>query len=157
MIEVDLIDETNTLSKEQLTIVQHLIEHAYKVERLTRVSELSVTFVDEKTIHELNREHRNIDRSTDVLSFALNDGEEDVAFHDDEMPDLLGDIVISVKHIHDQAKDYGHSFERELGFLTIHGFLHLLGYDHQDEEEERQMFTKQEEILESYGLGRSQS
>ncbi len=89
-----------------------------------------------------------------MLSFALNDGEPDYEALEG-IPNLLGDIIVSIAHINRQADEYNHSFERELAFLVVHGFLHLLGYDHQSKEEEREMFTKQEEILESYGLGRS--
>ena len=104
-----------------------------------------------------------IDNYTDVISFALEDGDEkdfDVFFDsefadmDIDMPRLLGDIFISVDKTEEQAKDYGHSFERELGFLTVHGFLHLNGYDHQTKEEEKVMFSLQEKILEENNLER---
>lgn len=154
MIEIDIIDETETLTEEQVKLVHDVLSYAGKEEAIHTAAELSVTFVDEDAIHELNLEHRSIDRSTDVLSFALNDGEPDYE-EVEGIPNLLGDIIVSTAHIHRQAEEYNHSFERELAFLVVHGFLHLLGYDHQSKEEEREMFTKQEEILESYGLGRS--
>lgn len=159
MIEVDIIDETHTLTMEQLRLVENVLHHAGDAEHLNRPSELSVTFVNEEAIKELNRDHRGIDKATDVLSFALNDGEEEGSFDilPEGMPNMLGDIVVSVGHIKSQARDYGHSFERELAFLVVHGFLHLLGYDHMNENDEKQMFTKQEEILQSYGIGRSKS
>lgn len=160
MIDVELNDEGQFLSSEQLQLVKDVLNHAAKEVSLLQQSEVSVTFTTEEDIHELNREHRGIDRPTDVLSFALNDetGEFDPTFHEVlGLPNLLGDIVISVPHVERQAADYGHSFERELAFLVVHGFLHLLGYDHMNKEEEKQMFTKQEEILQSYGLGRSES
>ncbi|WP_180320494.1 rRNA maturation RNase YbeY [Shouchella patagoniensis] len=159
MIEVDIIDETHTLTMEQLRLVENVLHHAGEAELLERPSELSVTFVHEEAIKELNRDHRGIDKATDVLSFALNDGEEEGSFDilPEGMPNMLGDIIVSVGHIKSQAHDYGHSFERELAFLVVHGFLHLLGYDHMNENDEKQMFTKQEEILQSYGIGRSKS
>ena len=125
--------------------------------------EVALTFVDDEAIHELNRQYRGIDRPTDVLSFAMHETAEDEPEikmqppePDDmpDIPDLLGDIVISVPRAMEQAQEYGHSFEREIGFLFVHGFLHLLGYDHESEEEERTMFAKQERILEQAGLKR---
>ena len=127
-----------------------LIEFALKHENLTNVT-FNVIFVDNKTIRELNKNYRNIDRETDVISFALEDGEGNINF---EFGRLLGDIYICVSKMKDQAKEYGHSIKREMGFLTIHGLLHLLGYDHMTKEEEEVMFKKQEEILNAYGLKR---
>ncbi|MFB4211862.1 rRNA maturation RNase YbeY [Shouchella sp. JSM 1781072] len=154
MIEIDIVDETETLTEEQTKLVHEILLAAGDTEHVQADSELSVTFVTEAAIHELNLEHRGIDRSTDVLSFALNDGEQEYE-QMEGMPNLLGDIIVSISHIQRQAEEYNHSFERELAFLVVHGFLHLLGYDHQSSDEEREMFTKQEEILESYGIGRS--
>jgi probable rRNA maturation factor len=102
-------------------------------------SEVSVTIVNDEEIHRLNREYRGIDAPTDVLSFELG-GE------------LLGDIVISIETAVRQAKEYGHSLEREIAFLTIHGMLHLLGYNHELKTDERIMFAKQDEILQKLGL-----
>ena len=123
-----------------------LIEFALKHENLTNVT-FNVIFVDSKTIRELNKNYRNIDRETDVISFALEDGEGNINF---EFGRLLGDIYICVSKMKDQAKEYGHSIKREMGFLTIHGLLHLLGYDHMTKEEEEVMFKKQEQILYAY-------
>jgi probable rRNA maturation factor len=114
---------------------------------------VSVTCVDDETIHELNREHRNIDRATDVLSFSQLEGEE-MPGPPEGQPLPVGDIVISIERCAAQAEDYGHSFERELGFLVGHGMLHLLGYDHQTPEEEAAMMAKTEEILGELGLTR---
>jgi probable rRNA maturation factor len=122
--------------------------------------EVALTFVDDERIRELNREYRGIDRPTDVLSFALNEdgGEPDIVFDEledgDPVSGMLGDIVISLERAKAQSEEYGHSLEREIGFLFVHGFLHLLGYDHQTEEEEKIMFGKQEEILRRAGLTR---
>ena len=127
-----------------------IIEFALKHEKLENV-EFNVIFVDSKTIQNINKEYRNIDRVTDVISFALEDGEDNINF---DFGRLLGDIYICVEKMKSQAKEYGHSLIREQGFLTIHGLLHLLGYDHQTKEEEEIMFTKQELILNDYGLKR---
>lgn len=105
--------------------------------------EFNVILTDNKYIHELNKEYRNIDRETDVITFAL---EDDLSFPEMENR-VLGDIYISIDKARSQAEEYGHSFKRELCFLAVHGFLHLLGYDHMEKEEEKIMFNLQEEIL----------
>ena len=120
-------------------------------------AEISVTFVDDERIHELNREYRNVDRSTDVLSFPL--GENGVY---DKNPEngacLLGDIVISVETAVRPAETYGHSLQREIGFLTVHSILHLLGYDHVNGGiEEVRMREKEEHVLTELGLKRNDS
>ncbi|ERN54757.1 rRNA maturation RNase YbeY [Alkalihalophilus marmarensis] len=154
-LTIDLHDETGTLNSEQENIVTKLITSAAEYEKLDGEVELSITFVDEKRIQEINAEYRGKDMTTDVISFALNDEVEDEADMIMEgMPNALGDIIISVAHISRQAEEYGHSFERELGFLVVHGFLHLLGYDHMTEQDEKAMFSRQEEILSAYGLTR---
>jgi probable rRNA maturation factor len=140
-----------------------------KLEELLRIAgeqegiaegEVALTFVDDEEIHRLNREYRGIDRPTDVLSFAMQEmGDEELAIqYDDEDAGIfvepLGDIIISVPRAIAQSEEYGHSIERELGFLFVHGFLHLIGYDHGTEEEEKEMFAKQEHILQKAGLTR---
>ncbi|MFC5542106.1 rRNA maturation RNase YbeY [Ureibacillus sp. FSL K6-3587] len=152
-LTIDFLDETNELSDEHIELVENLLQHAAKLENVGE-AEVSVTFVTNEKIHEINREYRHIDRPTDVISFALEemgDGEIEII---GDMPRVLGDIIISVERTREQAEEYGHSFERELGFLAVHGFLHLLGYDHMTEEDEKVMFSRQEEILSSFGLGR---
>lgn len=123
-------------------------------------SEISILLVDNEKIQEMNREHRNIDKPTDVLSFPMvdmlngkilsNTGDYDI----EENLLLLGDIVISIEKAIEQAEEYGHSFERELTFLVTHGVFHLLGYDHQNDQEEKVMLNKQEEVLEQMSLMR---
>ncbi|OZM58001.1 rRNA maturation RNase YbeY [Lottiidibacillus patelloidae] len=154
-LTIDFNDETTSLTDDHFNLLQEVIEKAALAEELSGELELSLTFVDEKTIQQLNKEYRDKDMPTDVLSFALEEMEEDeVEIIGIDLPRALGDIIISVSHIHDQAEKYNHSFERELGFLALHGFLHLLGYDHMTEEDERIMFGKQREILDEYGLKR---
>lgn len=129
--------------------------HAVAVtEKFDNDFEVSVSFVNDKRIHELNREYRNIDRPTDVLSFPL--GENGVYDINNETgASLLGDIVISIETALKQASLYGHSLEREIGFLTVHSMLHLLGYDHElGKLEERIMREKEEEILNTLGISR---
>ncbi len=147
---VDVIDETDSLSEEDRTLVINVLETALVSESIQHESELSVTFVSDERIHELNREYRDKDQPTDVLSFALNEGDEQVSV--EGMPNLLGDIVISVPRAKSQATEYGHEFKRELCFLAVHGFLHLIGHDHDSKENEVEMFKKQEDILNEHGL-----
>ena len=113
--------------------------------------ELSVIFVDDQRIHEINKEYRKIDRSTDVISFALEDSEQ---YYIEGMPREIGDIFISIDHAKMQAEEYGHSFYREMCFLFTHGLLHLLGFDHMNEEDEKVMFSRQKEILNALNIER---
>ena len=126
-------------------------------EKFTDPAEISVTFVDDDQIHALNKEYRNIDRSTDVLSFPLGEnGVYDINI--DTGAKLLGDIVISIPHALDQADRYGHSLQREIGFLTVHSMLHLLGYDHVNGGiESVRMREKEEAVLTQMGLKRNGS
>ena len=117
-------------------------------------AQVSVTLVDNDAIREINRDHRDIDRATDVLSFPL--GDEDSFDTDPETGAiLLGDIVISLERAQEQAREFGHSFRREVAFLITHSLFHLLGYDHVDsEEDEKLMFGKQDKVLEKLGITR---
>lgn len=125
-----------------------LLEYALKREKLENV-EFNIIFVDINKIHEINKTYRGIDRPTDVISFALEDNMDIKLDHR-----LLGDIYICLERAHEQAIEYNHSYLRELSFLMIHGLLHLLGYDHMEPEEEKIMFSKQEDILNEYGIRR---
>jgi probable rRNA maturation factor len=124
--------------------------------------EVALSFVDDEAIRELNKNYRGLDKVTDVLSFALTENEADepiIVFNDEDWEQapeeqLLGDIIISIPRALEQSKEYGHSLEREIGFLFVHGFLHLIGYDHQDEAAEQTMIAKQERILSQIGLMR---
>ncbi|MEI3529756.1 MAG: rRNA maturation RNase YbeY [Bacilli bacterium] len=134
---------------QELATVEKLLNYAVSYEKLDNV-EFNVIIVDNQEIHQLNRECRGINRPTDVITFALEDNTD--------FPDLdiriLGDIYISLDKAKGQALEYGHSFLRELSFLAVHGFLHLLGYDHMEENDEKIMFDKQEEILNGFGIKR---
>jgi probable rRNA maturation factor len=154
-LEIDFLDETGQLDEKSVELVEKVLQFAAEKEEIDKGSELSVTFVDNERIQEINKEYRHKDSATDVISFALEEvGEDEVEIIGGEMPRVLGDIIISIDRTREQAEEYGHTFERELGFLALHGFLHLLGYDHMNEEDEKQMFTKQREILDAYGLSR---
>ncbi|MFT0800123.1 rRNA maturation RNase YbeY [Bacillus swezeyi] len=153
---LDIADETGCLSDEQLAEIEKLLQFAAKEENVADQAEVSVTIVTNEEIQQINKEYRGKDYPTDVISFALEeDGEGEVEIIGADMPIVLGDIIISADKAKEQAEEYGHSLMRELGFLTVHGFLHLLGYDHLTEEEEKEMFTKQKELLNRYGLSRS--
>lgn len=155
-LNIDFLDETKGVQEGHIELVEKLLQHAATVLEVEDDSEVSVTFVTNAAIQEINREYRDKDQPTDVISFALEEmGEGEMAIIGEGMPRILGDIIISTERTEEQASEYGHSFERELGFLAIHGFLHLLGYDHMTEEEEKVMFGKQDEILQSYGLERA--
>ncbi|MGG3471246.1 rRNA maturation RNase YbeY [Neobacillus pocheonensis] len=152
---IDSIDETNELTDEQLLEIERLINFAANKQNIEEHSEVSVTYVSNERIQEINREYREKDSPTDVISFAMEElGEGEVELVGADMPRVLGDIIISVPKAKEQAEEYGHPFLRELGFLAVHGFLHLLGYDHMTEEDEKEMFTLQKDILNDYGLTR---
>lgn len=152
---IDFLDETDELTEEHILEIEKLLNFAAKKENVEEQSEVSVTFVSNERIQEINLEYRDKDIPTDVISFAMEElGEGEVELVGGEMPRVLGDIIISVPKAKEQAEEYGHSFLRELGFLSVHGFLHLLGYDHMTEADEKIMFTLQKDILNEYGLTR---
>jgi len=147
--EIMIFNQTNEDIPE-LDLVKKVLEFGMKKEKLNHTS-FNVIIVDNNYIHELNKNYRDIDRETDVITFALED-EDSVKLPGDIR--ILGDIYISIDKARSQAIEYGHSFEREICFLAVHGFYHLLGYDHMNEEEEKVMFGKQEEVLSEYGITR---
>ncbi|MBL4951358.1 rRNA maturation RNase YbeY [Neobacillus sp. YIM B02564] len=152
---IDTMDETKELTEQQLLEIERLLNFAAQKQNIKEHSEVSVTFVTNERIQEINREYRDKDAPTDVISFAMEEmGEGEVEVMGAGLPRVLGDIIISVPKAKEQAAEYGHSFARELGFLAVHGFLHLLGYDHMNEADEKEMFTLQKEILNEYGLTR---
>lgn len=134
---------------EEITKLQEYMK--FVVEKLAIENGIfNIIFVSNEKIHEINKEFRHVDRITDVISFALEDN-PDIVYDDFR---LLGDIYIAIDVAYDQAIEYNHSREREVCFLATHGLLHLLGYDHMTEEEEKEMFGKQEELLKEYGINR---
>lgn len=158
-MDLVLLDKTESLSQNQLDLVSNIVEFAAKNDaiQLPENTEMSITFVDDEEIHQINKEHRQKDRPTDVISFALE--EDDLSGFEFDLEELglprnIGDLFISVDRTKEQAQEYNHSFDRELGFLVVHGFLHLNGYDHMNEEDEKEMFDLQRKILDDYGLER---
>lgn len=135
-------------------LIRRAIETTLDFEDYGNICEVSVTFTDNDGIQKLNKQYRNIDKPTDVLSFPLFDYEGDSEEPPvDEFINMLGDIVISLERAKEQANEYGHSFEREVAFLCVHSMLHLLGYDHEtSEEDEKEMRLKQSTIMDIMGL-----
>lgn len=141
----EFINQSNEKSwKNYRPYVSQIISRIVTILNLEKKYDFSIILVDKNKIHEINREYRNIDKSTDVISFASLDDDSLLNMEDTIE---LGDIFINVQAIRDQAKDYGHSLKREFCFLVTHGILHLLGYDHLNPEDEKLMFNLQEEVL----------
>ena len=144
----ELINNSNQKLKEK-KLLNDYIKYLVKKLELEKC-EFNVIIINNEEIRKINREYRNIDRETDVISFALEDN-LDIKYDGFR---LLGDIYISLDKAYSQANEYGHSRERELCFLVTHGILHLLGYDHMEPEDEKEMFTLQESLLEGYNMRR---
>ncbi len=142
-MKINFINHT----KENIIEYKKLIREIFKFDKTKTI--MNIIFVNDEEIHKINKDYRNIDRVTDVISFALND-EKDFLIKTEE----LGDIFICIDQAKRQAEDYGHSLDRELGFLSVHGYLHLHGYDHMNKEDEEIMFKKQDEILNNANLRR---
>lgn len=139
------------ISDELMALIRQGIVATLESEEIYEDVEVSLLLIDNKEIKHLNNEYRNVNEATDVLSFPMYDDLEE-ALDEDYL--YLGDIVISGERAVEQAKDYGHSVEREIGYLTVHSVLHLLGYDHMDEDEKKVMREREEEILEKMNLKR---
>ena len=162
---IEIVDETGQVSEEIIKQTQDILEFAAQKTGKEK-KEMAVTFVTNERSHELNLEYRDTDWPTDVISLEYKP-ELDIAVDEEDLldhPELaemledfdayIGELFISVDKAREQAEEYGHSFEREMGFLAVHGFLHINGYDHYTPEEEAEMFGLQEEILTAYGLTR---
>ena len=142
-MEITVLNRTNENLDLYSNLFKKISRSAEKLLKLDEDYEISVTFVRSRTIHTINRDYRGIDRPTDVISFAIQDDLEDF---EEENKDL-GDIFINIDYACKQAKEYGHSYEREICFLFTHGLLHCLGYDHMEEKDAEVMFKLQDEIL----------
>lgn len=161
-MKVSILNEQNkiTVSRKLRELIKSAARASLGYFGLRDDVEVSVMLTDNEGIRNLNNLHRGIDRATDVLSFPMFEYDEKGDIHEDyaefnEMGEIvLGDIVISLERAREQAEQYGHSFEREVGFLTVHSMLHLLGYDHMTHEEEDEMFGYQKDILDKMGLER---
>lgn len=158
-MDLEIYDETNgQVSEDQKKLINDVLDFAAKEIGLKADTEMSVTMVNNDRIQEINREYRKVNRATDVISFAIEDQNDDdfpVMMSDEmkaEIPENIGDIFVSIDKVNEQADFLGHSVNRELGFLVVHGFLHLNGYDHMDPADEKVMFDLQRKILNDYGL-----
>ena len=148
-------------NKEYENIVKRVVEQCFKEEKIENSKlYISITLTTPEHIHEINKQYRNVDRETDVLSFPMfekDELDEKIKNEDFEYEDVLGDIVISIERVKGQAEEYGHSFEREFAYMIVHGFYHLMGYDHIEEEDKIIMRPKEENILNKLGIKRDEA
>lgn len=144
MIYFDNRQDLIKIDEEIEKIVEKSIEAALKEIEFTDDYEVSVSFVGDEEIHELNRDYRGVDRTTDVLSFPM----------DDEFTNMLGDIVININKVIEQAKEYGHTEKREISYLTVHSTLHLMGFDHEEEEDKKEMRAVEDRVMENLEISR---
>lgn len=157
MYEIIYVDIEENIKYEK--IISKALEQCFKEERLLK-SKLcvTVTLTNSENIKKINKKYRNIDRETDVLSFPMFEKEEiknKIKQSDFIYEDMLGDLVICIKRVQAQAEEYGHSFDRELSYMIVHGFYHLMGYDHIQEVDKEKMRTKEEKILNMLNITRS--
>ena len=149
MYEITYLDLAEDKSYDK--IVEKVLQKCYEEEKLLDSKLIiTITFTTPEQIHKINKEYRQVDRPTDVLSFPMferKELEEKIVKQNFEHEDVLGDIIISIEKVKEQAIEYGHSFERELSYMLVHGFYHLMGYDHIKEEDKKEMRPKEEKIL----------
>lgn len=150
------LEENNEYEK----IIKKVIEQCFKEEKIEESKlYISITLTTPQNIHKINKQYRNVDNETDVLSFPIfekKELEEKIKTKRFEHEDILGDIVISIDRVKEQAKEYGHSFEREFAYMLVHGFYHLMGYDHIKEEDKAIMRPKEEKVLKRLGITREE-
>lgn len=155
-------------NEELEAIIEKVIQKCFEVEHINPTSlYICVTLTDPKNIREINKEYRNIDKETDVLSFPMFEKDEldkliatnllkTFNLKNGALQDIMGDIIISIERVEEQAQEYGHSFEREFAYMLVHGFYHLRGYDHMEEEEKAQMREKEENVLSQLNITRGE-
>lgn len=156
MYQLEYLEEKENAKYEE--IIEKVINKCFEVENLIDSQlYISITLTNPENIHKINKEYRDVDKPTDVLSFPMFEKEEidkKIAEKDFEHEDVLGDIVISIEQVQNQAEEYGHGFEREFAYMIVHGFYHLMGYDHMVEEDKQIMRQKEENILNSLEITR---
>ena len=156
MYEITYLDLEENKKYEET--IKKVVEKCYEEENLTKSKMIiTITLTTPENIKKINKEYRNIDRATDVLSFPMIEKEEitkKIKNQEFMHEDILGDIIISIEKVEEQAKEYGHSFERELSYMVVHGFYHLMGYDHMTEEEKTEMRKKEDVILNALNITR---
>ena len=150
------LEENNAYEK----IIKKVVEQCFKEEKIEESKlYISITLTTPQNIHKINKQYRNVDNETDVLSFPIfekKELDEKIKTKKFEYEDILGDIVISIDRVKEQAKEYGHSFEREFAYMLVHGFYHLMGYDHIKEEDKAIMRPKEEKVLKRLGITREE-
>ena len=147
------IDENKGYEK----IINNVVDKCFENEKLSKLKlYICITLTVPKEIQKINKKYRNIDKPTDVLSFPMFEQAEinQLLKNGYEIEEALGDIIISIPKVYEQAEEYGHSFERELSYMVVHGFYHLMGYDHMEEEEKKEMTAKEDEVLNALGINR---
>ena len=159
MYELEYLDIEENKKYEET--IKKVLEQCYKQEKLENSKlYVSITLTNPENIHKINKEYRNVDRETDVLSFPMfekNEIDQKIKNNNFEHEDVLGDIVISIEKVKGQAIEYGHSFEREFAYMLVHGFYHLMGYDHIEEKDKKIMREKEEIILSKLQIKRDES
>ncbi len=153
-LEVQYLDIDE--NKEYEKVLNRVINKCFEEEGLKNLY-ISITLTNPENIHKINKEYRNIDRATDVLSFPMFEKDEIKKVCEmnlNGLQQVLGDVIISIEQVQKQAEEYGHSFERELAYMAVHGFYHLMGYDHMEENEKKQMREKEENILSKLEINR---
>jgi metalloprotein, YbeY/UPF0054 family len=149
ILEINYVDTEENPENENL--IKFVLKKCFEIENMDKLGlYVSVTLTCPSYIRKINNEYRNIDKATDVLSFPMFEKDEldkKIAEKDFYIDDMLGDLVISIEKVEEQAKEYGHSFERELSYMVVHGFYHLMGYDHIEPEDKEIMRPKEEKIL----------
>lgn len=148
-------NENSKQNKEYIELSQTVIKKCFEIENIQNKNlYINVIFTTPEKIRKINKQYRNIDKETDVLSFPIYEKEEILLKKDETEPDTLGDIIISIEQVKKQSEEYGHSFERELAYMLVHGFYHLMGYDHLEEEEKKVMREKEEFVLDKLNISR---
>ncbi len=153
MVEISYNGVKSESNEEE--IINKVIETVLELEEIKHELDIYITLTNNEEIHIINKEYRDVDRPTDVLSFPMYEREEISRLREDKVDDteeILGDIIISIPKVKEQAEEYGHSYERELAYLTTHGMLHLLGYDHMIDEEKIIMREHEEKVLEKLNI-----
>lgn len=156
MVQIEYLDIQE--NKEQEELIKKVVKQCFEEEGLFNTNlYMEVTLTNPENIRKMNQEYRNIDKETDVLSFPMFEKEEiaQMLLEKNHMvQDVLGNIVISIARVEEQAKEYGHSFQRELAYMLVHGFYHLMGYDHIEEEDRLEMRPKEEKVLQDLNIAR---
>ena len=158
---MDKFSEVNFIDIEEnenyLELIEKVIGQAFSIEKIDKLNlYINVILTNPENIRKINKEYRNIDKETDVLSFPMFEKSEieEMLKNENCIQDVLGDIIISISRVEEQAKEYGHSFEREFSYMLVHGFYHLMGYDHMNEEEKQEMRSKEENVLNKLNICR---